>query len=322
MGTVFHKAAQVASLAFAGNFRNFPEEPPLMPAESFVEVAGKRYHYLLWPGVGEPLFLLNGLNSNAWVWGRVGGGLSTLGPVVAVTLPGHGLSDPPDEGYSTLAMARALLPVILALNEEVGGGGKFSLCGHSFGGKIAASIAPMLGERLRTLVLADPVLPQGLNRLVKAVPAIPTAIFSLERGPFADREAMEKSLKNIIYLKEWGEIERRVVDHSFYQDETGAWKPYLPDEAFKEILFRSLMENSTDGIQGLQCPVLLARPNFTVSFLPFELMQLRRAWPAFEEARIAGDHDFIVTNPIDTVALLEGFIRKHSAHQETNAPEA
>lgn len=302
LGTFLHRAAHLASKTFDGGFGQFPDVPDNMPEERSVVADGRTFHYLLWPGQGVPILLVHGLNANAWMWGRVGGLLASVGPVYAITLPGHGHSDSPPAGFMTQAMAQAVLPAIDALIP-----GSFYLVGHSYGGKVAVALAAMLGTRVCALSLADPVLPKGLNPLAKALPAVSSTIFAPERGPFPDQAAMEASLKQLLYLRRWGEVEQRFAQHGFAQQPDGTWSNRLSPEGFKEILFGALEEDSSHMLKDITCPVQLLRPHLTVSFLPGEVAAIRRKLKKLTVRRISGDHAFVLTNPTDTAHAISTF---------------
>jgi 2-hydroxy-6-oxo-6-(2'-carboxyphenyl)-hexa-2,4-dienoate hydrolase len=71
--------------------------------------------------------------------------------VLAVDLPGHGLSDKPDGPYDYPAQVRRLS---LLLDQETKG--PIVLVGHSLGGQLAAGLALARPDRVRALVLIAP----------------------------------------------------------------------------------------------------------------------------------------------------------------------
>jgi lipase len=81
--------------------------------------------------------------------------------VVAVDLRGHGRSDrqPP---WDTDAQAEDLIETLDALRVE-----RASLLGHSFGGRLVARAATLLGERAERLILLDPALDVAAERAMR-----------------------------------------------------------------------------------------------------------------------------------------------------------
>ena len=55
-------------------------------------------------------------------------------------------------------------------------------------------------------------------------------------------------------------------------------------------------------------------------FMPLEVARMRRGFSRFEHVRIAGDHAFIHTNPIDTSAAMRRFL--HALEETEGASNA
>jgi len=97
------------------------------------------------------LFLLHGYAESLLAFRAVFDRLATRYRVVAVDLPGFGVSDKPDGPYDHETMARTLWS-FLARNVE----GPVVVVGHSLGGQIAAQLALDHPERITALVLIAP----------------------------------------------------------------------------------------------------------------------------------------------------------------------
>ena len=117
--------------------------------ESFLELAttGLRVR-LLSQGSGPPLVLLHGVSLSAAAWAPL---FSTLSGyrLLAVDLPGHGLSDPVDYGHGHLRQhARELVEDVfdaLGLDDA-------AVIGHSLGGMLALWYAATSAKRISRLV--------------------------------------------------------------------------------------------------------------------------------------------------------------------------
>jgi pimeloyl-ACP methyl ester carboxylesterase len=130
---------------------------------AFCVVDGVRLH---WVEYGEsstraPVILLHGLNDSHLTWRRIAPRLSCSRRVLALDLPGHGLSDRPDASYELTWYAGMLARWIDALGVE-----EVDLVGHSLGGGIALALLAERRERIRRLVLAAP---GGLGKEVSFV---------------------------------------------------------------------------------------------------------------------------------------------------------
>jgi pimeloyl-ACP methyl ester carboxylesterase len=108
---------------------------------------------------GSPVLLVHGWGACAYSYDAMAPALAQAGyRVLAIELPGFGLSDKPasPEVYTTRAMALALLDAATRLGVE-----RFSLVGHSMGGAIGLRLATQEEPRLEKLVLVNSV---GLGR--------------------------------------------------------------------------------------------------------------------------------------------------------------
>lgn len=341
-----HSAARLGSVSFGGRFGQHGNLEP-WPSDSWIRTPQLNVHALRWdsttpraqstaipvsaesmtvsgkttaaldgtaPLSGEPttgpggsdvphLVLLHGLGSNPWVWGEVGALLSGNWPILAPAMPGHGKTR--YEGpYDTPTIAQRIAETIDAVTL-----GPVYLVGHSWGGKVASVVAALLGTRCKSLVLADPAPPKGMNPVVQRFPTLATAVFEPERGPFGDHVALKRSLRKLLYLNRWGALEQRIALESFRQESDGCWHAVLPDGAFKEILHNCLYEDTSMFLDQIRCPVLLIRPTYSLSFLPGELAELRGRPYHLTEQRIQGDHDFNVTNPADMAQILSDWLK-------------
>jgi pimeloyl-ACP methyl ester carboxylesterase len=223
--------------------------------------------------------------------------------VVALCLRGHGGSSAPDAGYSLAETTQDLMHVLRALSLD-----QVDLAGHSWGGKVATHFACTHPDRVRTLALADPVPPSGLNGVIRSAPFLITATLRAERGPFPNHDAWQAAGRGLIYLQHWDELDRKLWAEAFHRAEDGSYHHVLPESAFQEILHGPIADNILPRLSDLHAPVLLMRPTFTLSFLPAEHRPMQKLLPQLVKKRIPGDHTFIHTNPLDTAATLRSFL--------------
>jgi len=101
-------------------------------------------------GQGDPVMLIHGYGESLVSWQTVFDLLARNHDVIAIDLPGFGLSSKPSAGYQTDSLA---MIVIGALDEL--GLSRVSLAGHSLGGAVAAAVAALAPGRVRSLVLVD-----------------------------------------------------------------------------------------------------------------------------------------------------------------------
>jgi pimeloyl-ACP methyl ester carboxylesterase len=101
-------------------------------------------------GRGPTVILLHGYGESLVAWRGLFDRLAADADVIALDLPGFGLSDKPDTGYTTEQMGRTVLDAARALGVQ-----RFILVGHSLGGAVAAAVALAAPDRVSALVLVD-----------------------------------------------------------------------------------------------------------------------------------------------------------------------
>ena len=107
-------------------------------------------------GEGPDVVLIHGLTGDLSIW-FLAQTLATLSEnfrVTAYDLRGHGYTDAPATGYTSLDHAGDLLALLDELDVQ-----KARLVGHSFGAVIAMHAAVLAPDRVEALVLSDPYFP-------------------------------------------------------------------------------------------------------------------------------------------------------------------
>jgi pimeloyl-ACP methyl ester carboxylesterase len=140
------------------------EEPPVAEPRHLLRVIdGVKLHWAEYGDSGgrPPVVLLHGLNDSHLTWRQIAPPLARNRSVLALDLPGHGLSDRPDAGYELAWYARLVARWIDTLGREV-----VDVVGHSLGGGVAMMLLAERRPRIRRLVLAAP---GGLGREISFV---------------------------------------------------------------------------------------------------------------------------------------------------------
>jgi pimeloyl-ACP methyl ester carboxylesterase len=112
---------------------------------------GIKVHYYRTGGDKPPLVLAHGFSDNGLCWTRVTQFLEGDYDVIMPDARGHGLSNAPEEGYSSEDMAADLAGLIQALDL-----GKPALMGHSMGASTVAATVVAYPELLTCAILEDP----------------------------------------------------------------------------------------------------------------------------------------------------------------------
>ncbi len=296
-----HGSTAATKGLFRGAWGRWEEVWDRAPEVLEVPAGGLTLEALRWPGTGPPLVLLHGLNNNAWMWARC----ASLLPgreILSLSLRGHGGSDAPSDGYGLDATTADVVAAMETLGYDA-----VDLAGHSWGGRVALHLASTAPARVRSLVLADPVLPRGLNPVLAENPALVDAGFAPERGVFDDPASLAASARRLVYLRRGLPSDRRIWECNYREDKDGRLRHRLPEEAYQLLARRILTRDVSWTLDRLRCPVLRVRPTVTSSLHPGEIRDLRTRLD-LTMRRVSGDHCFIHSNPVDTAALIQRWL--------------
>lgn len=149
-----HAAAAVMLALFLVALATSARQPRPVPSlrAAYVDVGALRIRYAR-GGRGPAVLLLHGYGESLVAWRGVFGRLADGADVVAIDLPGFGLSSKPATGYATDSLAQTVIRVLDALGIE-----RASIVGHSLGGAVAAAVAVRAPSRVERLVLLDAAL--------------------------------------------------------------------------------------------------------------------------------------------------------------------
>ena len=267
-----------------------------------IDMAYHRWAAATGDGDGVPVVMVHGLNNNPWCWARVARSLGPPRPVWVPAQRGHGRTTAPPTGYQLEQTTDDLLRFFDAFSLD-----RVDLVGHSWGGKVSCHLTGAAPDRVRSLVLCDPVPPIGYNGLLRTFPGFIRSALAPERGPFADADEHRRAAEDLTYLWIDDDTDRRLWEEGFVREADGSLRHTLPESGYDELLDEVLPRNISDVVSAIRCPVLLLQPTLSVSFVPGETRRLRRVIPQLRIQRVPGDHAFIHTNPLDTAGALDAF---------------
>jgi 4,5:9,10-diseco-3-hydroxy-5,9,17-trioxoandrosta-1(10),2-diene-4-oate hydrolase len=118
-----------------------------------IKVGGKKIHYIV-VGKGRPLLLIHGATLGWGQWYKNIYDLSKKHKVIAIDLPGSGLSSRVDFNAEHLEklFVDTVAATMTSLNIK-----SYDVVGHSFGGWVGARLALKYPKRVKKLVLINPV---------------------------------------------------------------------------------------------------------------------------------------------------------------------
>ena len=167
-----------------------PSAELAQPREHFVQLRGKRFHYLEWGEPGQPALLMahGGASSARGTWLLTAPAFADRYHIVAIDHRGHGETEWDSEARYTLDEYSADLSAFV---EELSLA-PFFLVAHSMGGLISMAYAADHGETIRALVLVD----AGLRFGDPSAPPRPSPLLArpLKFDSRADAEAYARSM--------------------------------------------------------------------------------------------------------------------------------
>jgi pimeloyl-ACP methyl ester carboxylesterase len=137
-------------------------------------------------GDGPPLVLLHGWPQHWWAWRRVVPALAQSHRVLCADLRGLGWSDAPPGGYAKEALAGDVLALLDALDL-----GRVALCGHDWGGLVAALVALRAPGRVSHLAVLSMLHPWPADARPPAGPRL------LYQVPLATPGVGERILRHL-----------------------------------------------------------------------------------------------------------------------------
>lgn len=143
-------AALLVAVVLNWTWARLPGEPPLPPGSHFVEVDGKRIHYVEQPGKEPAVLMIHGLPGTWGDWDDVAAELKGR-RTIAIDRPGYAFSA---EGYVPYDDQVALLHDLaekLRLDDPV-------IAGHSYGGALSLGYAQRYADDISGVVAVDPAV--------------------------------------------------------------------------------------------------------------------------------------------------------------------
>ena len=175
----------------------------VQPTDVMITANGMNFHYLDWGNQGKPvMLLLHGLRGHCHAWDDVSARFCGDYQVLALDQRGRGETDwAPRGDYSTDAFAADLEEFCYTLGIE-----KFTLIGHSMGGRNSIAFAGRNPGMLDKLVIVDigpDIDPLGSARITRELVEVPEEFDSFEdafqyvngQNRFASEAVMRRRLK-------------------------------------------------------------------------------------------------------------------------------
>lgn len=208
----------------------------------FVTVDGTRLHFVI-RGAGRPVVLIHGNPGSAQDWLRVFGPLAANHKIIAFDRPGHGQSERPKHGDTTVEVqARLLHDALKQLHVE-----RPTVVGHSWGGALAVIYAITYPKEIAGVVLVAPAVYESHDdSFLTSLPAVPVigdavnAVLTPLFGASIVRSELKKAFspdpvpKNYLrsVLSEWTrskKVKAYSLDESSLNDSLKKFSPRYPE---------------------------------------------------------------------------------------------
>lgn len=264
------------------------------------------------PASGDPILALHGWLDNAASFIPLASDLIATHRVIALDLPGHGLSDhrPPGVAYHFVDWVSIIIQVVDALGLE-----QFTLMGHSMGAGISTIVAGTFPERIKHAIFLE-----GLGPLTSSAEDAPD---NLKRHIVQGKQIRNKVLKP--YPSK--ELARKVLTQA-----TG-----ISDASADALIARGMVEMEGGGfnwrsdprmrqrsaarltepqvlafINQIMSPSILITATKGLSFGEDTMIQRKACLKGLEEHQLEGNHHVHMENPEDVGKLVLNFLIRNS----------
>jgi pimeloyl-ACP methyl ester carboxylesterase len=263
--------------------------------------------YLEWNQGQKPLLLLHGMADHAVVWLNLGNYLARDYHIVAPDMRGHGDSSKPLDNYSFasgIADLEALMDSI--------GWSSAHIIAHSWSGKLATIWATQNPQRLRSMILVDPIFIWKIPSIFKLTfPFLYKVLPFLQgMGPFPSYEAAEQKARGLNQYKEWTPFQQKVFAGGIEQKPNGFWGSKFTINA-RDRIFEEVMR-----IPGLTSPIytpsLFIQPQRGVNRQQWQLKPYRGYIKNLRVRQVPGNHWAFLTQPDEFNCVVEAFLNEQN----------
>ncbi len=248
--------------------------------------------YLEWNQGKEPLLLLHGLADNALVWSSLGDRLAADYHIIAPDMRGHGESSKPDSDYtftSAIADLEALMDSLGWKNAHV--------IGHSWSGKLACIWATKNPQRLKSMVLIDPIFIWKMPDFFKLTFPILYRVlpFLKGMGPFDSYESAETQAQKLNQYQDWTPLQQQVFQASIEEKGDRTWGSKFTIAA-RDGIFDEVMR--VPGLtEPVNIPTLFVQPEKGVNRQNWQLKPYKTYLKNLQISQLPGNHWCFMTQP-------------------------
>ena len=274
----------------------------VQPKDKTVNVNGINLHYLDWGNEGKPKILfLHGLRGHCHSWDDVSSEFCQDYHIIALDQHGRGESDwAPGGDYSSGSYVADLE----SFCEEVGFD-KFTLIGHSMGGRNSMAFAGNNARKLESLVIVDigPDLdPRGSIRITKEIVDVPEEFDSFE-DMYAHQAKQNRFCSERVLRRRLAYASKELPDGKY------GWRYDLEIREQRRNNTGSKQHDLWANLPGIECPVLIVRGTKTDTLALETAEKMLEVLPNSRLVHVDNAaHMVFEDNPAEFVKVLRDFI--------------
>ncbi|MBW4628140.1 MAG: alpha/beta fold hydrolase [Brasilonema octagenarum HA4186-MV1] len=277
-----------------------------MPIRQTLSKPDIQLSYLEWNQGQEPLLVLHGLADNALVWSSLGDDLAPDYHIVAPDMRGHGESDKPEKDYSFESAIKDLEALMDSL-----GWSSAHVVAHSWTGKLAVIWARINPQRLRSMVLVDPIFIWKIPSFFKVTFPVLYQFLSFLKGmgPFATYDQAQQQACQLNQFQGWSPLQQQVFQASIEQKTDGTWGSKFTiaarDRIFEEVM---LCPGFTAPIY---IPTLFVQPEKGLNRKDWQLQPYKTNLKNLRVCQVPGNHWPFLTQPEAFNQTVKAFLQEH-----------
>ncbi|MBD2467634.1 alpha/beta fold hydrolase [Nostoc sp. FACHB-145] len=263
-----------------------------MPVRQTLAKSDIQLSYLEWNQGQEPLLLLHGLGDHALVWSSLGEYLATDYHIVAPDMRGHGESSKPENDYSFESAIADLETLMDKLEWS-----SAHVVSHSWTGKLSVIWAREHPQRVRSMVLVDPIFIWKMPEFLKATFPVLYRFLSFLKGmgPFASYEEAEQVARQLNQYQGWNELQQQVFKTGIEQKPDGSWGSKFTIAA-RDGIFEDVMRVPGFTIP-IDTPALFVKSDKGLNRQEWQLKPYKTNLKNLRLCQVPGNHWPFLTQP-------------------------
>ncbi|WP_414583655.1 alpha/beta fold hydrolase [Scytonema sp. PCC 10023] len=277
-----------------------------MPVRQTLSKPDIQLSYLEWNQGQEPLLLLHGLADHALVWSSLGDDLAPDYHIIAPDMRGHGESTKPEKDYSF----ESAIADLEALMDSLGWSSAH-IVAHSWTGKLAVIWARVNPQRLRSIVLIDPIFIWKIPSFLKVTfPFLYQFLsFLKSMGPFASYEEAEQQARQLNQFQGWSSLQQQVFQAGIEQKPDGSWGSKFTIAA-RDGIFEEVMQVPGFTVP-IHIPTLFVQPEQGLNRKDWQLQPYKTYLKNLRICQVPGNHWAFLTQPEAFNQTVKTFLQEH-----------